>query len=55
MQQLLDTMYVKRFCAPSVQPYFDTDKGTGSHSCNLPGVCGLYNHVACILSKGKGQ
>ena len=39
MENLLDSMFKKRFCIPSMN----------ACSCNSTSVCGLYNHAACIL------
>lgn len=51
MSQILDTLFIKRFCLPSdtdVNSY--TSGKTQISSC----LCGNYNHAACIL-KGKDR
>ena len=48
---LLDTMFIKRFCLPSNSDVDLYENG----DCNISScVCGNYNHVSCIL-QGKGK
>lgn len=45
MDQLINTMYKKRFCIPANNENF-----MPMNTC----TCGNYNHIACIF-KGKGK
>jgi cytidine deaminase len=51
MNNLLETMFIKRFCLPynsDIEMYENGD-------CNISScLCGNYNHVSCIL-QGKGN
>ena len=51
MSNILDTLFVKRFCLPSNIDISTYEIGEKSLSSCL---CGNYNHAACIL-KGKGK
>lgn len=52
MFNLLDKMFIKRFCLPADSNVHDYEKGNR----NIPGcLCGEYNHVACVFSKGNGS
>jgi hypothetical protein len=51
MNNLLDTMFIKRFCLPSNTDITLYENGTNNI---LECVCSKYNHVACVL-KGKGD
>ena len=49
MNNLIDTMFIKRFCLPSNIDLNLYEDGTlNIDSC----LCGHYNHIACIL-QGK--
>lgn len=49
MIQLLDTMFIKRFCLPSNIDISSYEKGKSKiTSC----LCGNYNHASCLL-QGK--
>ena len=51
MNNLLDTMFIKRFCLPSntdIKMYENGDSNISS--C----ICGNYNHISCIL-QGRGN
>ena len=49
MNNLLDNMFVKRFCLPSNSDISDYESGIKRvDSC----LCNRYNHAACIF-KGK--
>lgn len=51
MNNLLDTMFIKRFCLPSNSDLDLYENGNRTiPSC----VCGNYNHVSCVL-QGKGK
>jgi hypothetical protein len=51
MQNLLDTMFIKRFCLPMNANIECYENGIDTvPAC----VCGQYNHVSCIL-QGKWQ
>jgi hypothetical protein len=50
MNNLLDTMFIKRFCLPHDSDISLYENGA-SHKISSC-LCGNYNHVACIL-KGK--
>ena len=51
MLNLLDKMFIKRFCLPSNSDIDLYENGTSNlNSC----LCGNYNHAACVL-KGKGR
>jgi hypothetical protein len=51
MLNLLDKMFIKRFCLPVNSDIDSYENGSiNIDSC----LCGNYNHVACVL-KGKGQ
>lgn len=51
MNNLLDTMFIKRFCLPSNSDINLYENGKSDiSSC----VCGNYNHVSCVL-QGKGR
>lgn len=48
MNNLLDKMFLKRFCLPSNSNINDYEKG----ACNISGcLCIGYNHVACVFTK----
>ena len=49
MSNLLDKMFIKRFCLPSNTDLYQYENGTKNIDTCL---CGHYNHVACIL-RGK--
>ncbi len=49
MTQILDNMFIKRFCLPSSADISSYENGNSQiTSC----LCGNYNHAACIL-QGK--
>lgn len=51
MLNLLDKMFIKRFCLPidsDIESYENGNKNI--NSC----LCGHYNHAACVL-QGKGK
>ena len=51
INNLLDKMFIKRFCLPvdsNIEQYETGDKSI--NSC----LCGNFNHVSCIL-QGKGE
>jgi len=51
MLNLLDTMFIKRFCLPINSDIDSYENG----KLNVPScVCGTYNHIACVL-QGKGS
>lgn len=51
MTQVLDTLFIKRFCLPSNVDISSYEIGNKKiTSC----LCGNYNHAACIL-QGKGN
>ena len=51
MLNLLDKLFIKRFCLPSNSDIDLYENGTSNlNSC----LCGNYNHAACVL-KGKGR
>jgi hypothetical protein len=51
MNNLLDTMFLKRFCLSFDTDVEDYENGT----CNITScLCGNYNHVSCVL-QGKGK
>ena len=51
MMNLLDKMFIKRFCLPVNSDIDSYENGSiNMNSC----LCGNYNHIACVL-KGKGQ
>ena len=51
MAQIIDSLFIKRFCLPSNVNLYDYENGT----CKVEGcLCGEYNHAACII-KGKCQ
>ena len=51
MMNLIDTMFLKRFCLPTNSNIELYEKG---HEHVSACVCGTYNHVSCIL-QGKGR
>lgn len=52
MSQLLDTLFMKRFCLPSNDDISNYENGGPN---NVPEcLCGDFNHVACIL-KGREE
>jgi len=56
MLNLLDKMFIKRFCLPSnsdIELYENGSSNVNTSNVNTC-LCGHYNHVACIL-KGKGK
>lgn len=51
MSQLLDTLFIKRFCLPSNIDILSYEGGSIKvDNC----LCGNYNHAACLL-QGKGN
>lgn len=51
MKNLLDMMFIKRFCLPSNSDIKMYENG----NCNISScLCGNYNHISCIL-QGKGN
>jgi len=49
MTQILDTLFLKRFCLPSDSDISSFEKGESQISSCL---CGNYNHASCLL-QGK--
>ncbi len=49
MNQILDTLFLKRFCLPHNSDISSFENGESKISSCL---CGNYNHASCIL---KGQ
>lgn len=52
MFTLLDKMFIKRFCLPSNSDVLEYEIG---HRNVSECLCGHYNHVACVFSKGNGS
>ena len=51
MFNLLDRMFIKRFCLPVDS---DIESYENGDDCVSPCVCGHYNHISCVL-QGKGK
>jgi hypothetical protein len=52
MNNLLETMYIKRFCLPSELDIQNMNPKTINKICNC--ICSEYNHIACVY-EGKIQ
>ena len=50
MNNLLDTMFIKRFCLPHNSDISSYENGDSNKISSC--LCGNYNHVACLL-QGK--
>ena len=53
MTQILDNLFIKRFCLPSGSDVSSYEIGMGNSNISKC-LCGDYNHVSCIL-QGKRE
>ena len=50
MMNLLDKMFIKRFCLPMNS---DIDSYESGEYCVSSCLCGHYNHISCVLPRQR--